>query len=302
MASTLSLAKMVTATKLSTANPWILSTDFGEYKKRIQYDGEDWGNYCSILGAELSLSKALLQSELNFRGAMQDQISILSRQNEELKSQLHEALASRPPAILDIATCREWEVVRGKRDGVLARTGQDLNSPETIPPRLAFGAIVREKARVGRRIEFELISGSGPTTGWVSLQCSGKDLLVRRPSPSIPGNDDSGCDTEESCPVRSDAASADVAAGDACVDALALQDSPTARTEHFVIGDPPAASLTAEVQEDSQSDKSLNRSPSLTDLYDSGPDAQIEVLRQVIRDLEEQLRDAKRPRAADEVG
>lgn len=77
-----------------------------------------------------------------------------------------------------------WEVVGGKdKGGIVVRTGQSLTSSQS-PDRLSTGAIVKELALDGERLHYELVSGSGPSEGWVSLRlkASGevKDLLVRR--------------------------------------------------------------------------------------------------------------------------
>lgn len=73
-----------------------------------------------------------------------------------------------------------WEVVGGRcAGGVLVRTGHDLTSPEAIPARLAFRAKVRELDLQGTRLQFELVSGRGPKTGWVSTKVANKELLVR---------------------------------------------------------------------------------------------------------------------------
>lgn len=71
-----------------------------------------------------------------------------------------------------------WEVVGGAAGGgILVREGEKLTSPE-LPSRLATGAIVRQKELKGERLCFEVLSGDGPSTGWVSLKLKGRDLVV----------------------------------------------------------------------------------------------------------------------------
>mmetsp|Transcript_41366 Transcript_41366/g.88123 ORF Transcript_41366/g.88123 Transcript_41366/m.88123 type:complete len:663 (+) Transcript_41366:105-2093(+) len=76
-----------------------------------------------------------------------------------------------------------WEVVGGgSQGGILVRTGINLKSPEA-DGRLATGAIVKQLALDGERLQYELQSGSGPATGWVSLTFKGKDLVVKKRGP-----------------------------------------------------------------------------------------------------------------------
>eukprot|EP00440_Ansanella_granifera_P020893 gb/GFBE01022688.1/.p2 GENE.gb/GFBE01022688.1/~~gb/GFBE01022688.1/.p2 ORF type:complete len:381 (-),score=96.65 gb/GFBE01022688.1/:1-1143(-) len=73
-----------------------------------------------------------------------------------------------------------WEVVGGTdKGGILVREGQALGSKATTD-RLSTGAVVEELQLVGDRLRYELTSGTGPKTGWVSVKISGKDLLVRK--------------------------------------------------------------------------------------------------------------------------
>jgi len=73
-----------------------------------------------------------------------------------------------------------WEVVGGlDKGGILVREGQALGSKATSD-RLATGAVVEELQLVGDRLNYELVIGSGPKRGWVSVKISGKDLLVKQ--------------------------------------------------------------------------------------------------------------------------
>uniref|UniRef100_A0A7S2PP93 UDP-glycosyltransferases domain-containing protein n=1 Tax=Zooxanthella nutricula TaxID=1333877 RepID=A0A7S2PP93_9DINO len=71
-----------------------------------------------------------------------------------------------------------WQVIGGKKEGLLVRTGKALKSPEAAG-RLASGSVVEELALEGERLQYTLVSGDGPQTGWVSLKLKGSDLLVR---------------------------------------------------------------------------------------------------------------------------
>lgn len=73
-----------------------------------------------------------------------------------------------------------WKVVGGAdKGGILVRTGQDLKSPEAFE-RLSTGAVVREEELVAERLHYVLVSGAGPSSGWVSTKVTGKDLVVKQ--------------------------------------------------------------------------------------------------------------------------
>eukprot|EP00930_Biecheleria_cincta_P074581 TRINITY_DN61796_c0_g1_i1.p1 TRINITY_DN61796_c0_g1~~TRINITY_DN61796_c0_g1_i1.p1 ORF type:complete len:428 (-),score=108.66 TRINITY_DN61796_c0_g1_i1:21-1283(-) len=99
-----------------------------------------------------------------------------------------------------------WEVVGGKRDGIFVREGQDLASPESRPSRLFSGAVVKQLELVGVRLQFELVTGKGPTSGWVTIKASGKDLLVRRPSLAAACEGASAVDEEHCSSAAGDSA------------------------------------------------------------------------------------------------
>lgn len=74
----------------------------------------------------------------------------------------------------------QWVVVGGAdKGGILVREGQDLKSA-AVEERLSTGAVVEELALVGERLSYKLITGSGPSIGWVSLKITGKDLLIKK--------------------------------------------------------------------------------------------------------------------------
>mmetsp|Transcript_88564 Transcript_88564/g.251045 ORF Transcript_88564/g.251045 Transcript_88564/m.251045 type:complete len:597 (-) Transcript_88564:123-1913(-) len=72
---------------------------------------------------------------------------------------------------------RLWLVVGGAEyGGILVKQGQAVKSTLLVQ-RLATGALVRQAELVGERLRYELVSGSGPATGWVSRVSGGKELL-----------------------------------------------------------------------------------------------------------------------------
>jgi len=71
-----------------------------------------------------------------------------------------------------------WQVVGGVgRGGIVVRHGSELSSPQ-LPARLSTSAVVRQLARTGDRICYELLSGTGPDRGWVSVSLGDRALLV----------------------------------------------------------------------------------------------------------------------------
>lgn len=79
----------------------------------------------------------------------------------------------------------EWEVIGGAdKGGILVREGQALSS-KACEARLSTGAKVKELQLVSDRLRYELISGTGPTTGWVSTRISGKELLQPAASAAV---------------------------------------------------------------------------------------------------------------------
>eukprot|EP00434_Breviolum_minutum_P001593 symbB.v1.2.001407.t1/scaffold75.1/size348941/13 len=79
-----------------------------------------------------------------------------------------------------------WEVVGSNPEGLLVRTGSSLSS-KALSSRLALGATVRQLRLEERRLHYELLTGEGPRTGWVSLTANGHRLL-KRIVPKTPKN------------------------------------------------------------------------------------------------------------------
>jgi len=86
-----------------------------------------------------------------------------------------------------------WQVVGGEgKGGILVRTGKDTASPAEAE-RLSTGALVRELELDGVRLHFERQTGTGPRSGWVSINLDdGKVLLTKQAgkaaaAPGAPG-------------------------------------------------------------------------------------------------------------------
>ncbi|CAK9088881.1 Ubiquitinyl hydrolase 1 [Durusdinium trenchii] len=88
--------------------------------------------------------------------------------------------------MLRVATLLDCPQVIGGADkgGILVREGQALSS-KACEARLSTGAKVKELQLVSDRLRYELISGTGPTTGWVSTRISGKELLQPAASAAV---------------------------------------------------------------------------------------------------------------------
>lgn len=70
-----------------------------------------------------------------------------------------------------------WEVVGGQaQGGILVRQGSDTSSAKE-PQRLSTLALVKQLEVQGDRLQYELLEGNGPRTGWVSIKLQSKDLL-----------------------------------------------------------------------------------------------------------------------------
>jgi hypothetical protein len=189
--------------------------------------------------------------------------------------------------------------VGGISAGVLVRVGQNLNSPEAVPPRLTCGAIVKQLTIVGGRLEFELLSGHGPKVGWVSIELAGKRLLARRSLPpfTLPASDpeDSVSEIEQALPELRDVPAAHDQTGNGVVETClavpaAFWDSEkvcVAQTNqlHYCYA-PEKTQL--HVQANTSQKLASPRSQSFKMLL-----LEIEGLRQVIRGLERQLKEAR---------
>jgi len=71
-----------------------------------------------------------------------------------------------------------WIVVGGgAQGGIMVRQGKDLKSPAE-KERLATGAVIEQLELESQRLQYKLITGSGPAEGWVSPKLKEKDLVL----------------------------------------------------------------------------------------------------------------------------
>jgi len=83
-----------------------------------------------------------------------------------------------------------WIVIGGHdKGGIKVRAKEELSSEE-LPDRLEYGAVIRETAHAGSRMEYKLVYGDGPATGWISTRIHGKDLVVQLLPPHVRQFDD----------------------------------------------------------------------------------------------------------------
>jgi len=88
----------------------------------------------------------------------------------------------------DAEVAQEWEVVGGEgKGGVLVRSGESLTS-DAESMRLSTGSVVRQLALAKDRLHYQLLSGSGPERGFVTVRLQSKDLLIRRQVSSLLGS------------------------------------------------------------------------------------------------------------------
>jgi len=72
-----------------------------------------------------------------------------------------------------------WEAVGGAViGGILVRDGKAPGA-SGLPTRLATGSLIKEVELDGDKLHYELLTGSGPPTGWVNIKFKGESLLVR---------------------------------------------------------------------------------------------------------------------------
>jgi [acyl-carrier-protein] S-malonyltransferase len=72
-----------------------------------------------------------------------------------------------------------WEVVGGsEKGGILVREGESTKAKEA-GSRLSMGALIEELELKGDRLNYKLLEGTGPDSGWVSIKITGKDLVVK---------------------------------------------------------------------------------------------------------------------------
>lgn len=75
-----------------------------------------------------------------------------------------------------------WQVVGGTATGgVLVRAGKGVCTARK-DKRLEVGSRVRELELEGDRLHYQLVTGAGPSSGWVSTKLKGLDLLLRVPA------------------------------------------------------------------------------------------------------------------------
>merc|ERR1740129_2424069 len=76
-------------------------------------------------------------------------------------------------------TSEQWQVIGGRgKGGILVRKAEDVKSMQFYE-RLSTGSVVKQIALVEGRLHYELVTGEGPQTGWVSMTWRDQALLVK---------------------------------------------------------------------------------------------------------------------------
>eukprot|EP00434_Breviolum_minutum_P011351 symbB.v1.2.010016.t1/scaffold648.1/size176576/1 len=70
-----------------------------------------------------------------------------------------------------------WKVTHA--EGFVLFPGAGTSS-EQLAERLSTGAVVEELQLAGERLQYKLVTGTGPSTGWVSISLKDKALLIRQ--------------------------------------------------------------------------------------------------------------------------
>lgn len=74
-----------------------------------------------------------------------------------------------------------WEIVGGaEKGGIIVRVGAETSTAQESQ-RLSTGAKVEQLELRGERLNYRLVCGSGPCTGWVSISLKGKNLARKLP-------------------------------------------------------------------------------------------------------------------------
>eukprot|EP00747_Dinoflagellata_sp_TGD_P101648 gnl/TRDRNA2_/TRDRNA2_168405_c0_seq1.p2 gnl/TRDRNA2_/TRDRNA2_168405_c0~~gnl/TRDRNA2_/TRDRNA2_168405_c0_seq1.p2 ORF type:complete len:380 (-),score=65.62 gnl/TRDRNA2_/TRDRNA2_168405_c0_seq1:1066-2205(-) len=92
-----------------------------------------------------------------------------------------------PGKDLLVVSQKVWKVTGGAASGgILVREGQDTTSA-ACGERLSTGALILELEPLqGVRLHYQRLTGSGPSTGWVSYQLdSGKIIVVKQEFPDV---------------------------------------------------------------------------------------------------------------------
>jgi hypothetical protein len=104
---------------------------------------------------------------------------------------------------------QHWKVVGGAdKGGIVVRQGKDLKS-EQENDRLSTDSVIRELGLVGSRLNYTVVTGKGPHTGWVSIALSGKPLCVKM-------EDDLGTAEGSAAPAPPQRMTLDYQQSDAC--------------------------------------------------------------------------------------
>ncbi|CAE7211855.1 STIP1 [Symbiodinium natans] len=130
-----------------------------------------------------------------------------------------------------------WEVVGGvDKGGILVRAGKELTSREE-DGRLSTGALVRQEELIGERLRYTRLTGSGPSSGWVSLKVKDKPMLMKsdRKEPLEPPKAAAKAESETAAP--SPTADPDDGVGDEPAAAPVVEEDTRTAASNAPVGD-----------------------------------------------------------------
>jgi hypothetical protein len=126
-------------------------------------------------------------------------IDLMSAKSAELKEEIAEL--EKEVAVLAKARAEEMDKVANRKHDIVwevlcnkpiaVRQGQSLDS-EREPLKLEPGALLKEMQVCGNRLQFQLLSGVGPSSGWASIELQDGTVLCR-PSSGWASMEMQGC-------------------------------------------------------------------------------------------------------------
>ncbi|OLQ08832.1 Stress-induced-phosphoprotein 1 [Symbiodinium microadriaticum] len=160
------------------------------------------------------------------------------------------------PQVCPRAMAQLWEVVGGvDKGGILVRAGRELASREE-DGRLSTGALVRQEELVGERLRYTRLTGTGPSSGWVSLKVKDKPMVVKsdRTEPLDPPKAAAKAEPETTASSPS-AADPEDGVGDETAAAPVVEEDTRTAASNAPVGD-------VNFEDDEEQDSSPSKEPS----------------------------------------
>lgn len=150
-------------------------------------DEADWGSALALpeRRGELEEAAELLDEQLNQEPPADTEYNATDSVVDHINTSKDDTIISQVDELQkhqqqSVGEGQLWEVVGGAgRGGVVVREDQAISS-EKFQDRLSTGSLVEGVVLNGDRLQYRLLSGAGPPSGWVSIKLKDKDLLIRR--------------------------------------------------------------------------------------------------------------------------